>query len=169
MCQTFHVANALKTKDNHLNYLIIYCLWCIQQFEHCVAIGLMILAFILFVFYKRNSSVTYVLCSFLVICIGWSLGLQQLVNPGADPGLFVCKSKFSDAQSSFASGECARYLGGWGVCPPGGLEGSDPQEMFYFWTSGTPFAALGEQLQQKINLMKWETIIAIFSLTDSHN
>jgi hypothetical protein len=32
-----------------------------------------------------------------------------------------------------------------------------------------PFAALGEQLQQKINLMKWEIIIAIISLTDSHN
>jgi hypothetical protein len=47
--------------------------------------------------------------------------------------------------------------------------GHAPQEIFKFWTSETPFAALWEQLQQKINLMKWDTIIAIFSLTDSHN
>ena len=44
-----------------------------------------------------------------------------------------------------------------------------PQEMFYFWTSETPFAALREKLQQKNDLINWKTIIAIFSLTDSSN
>ena len=78
----------------------------------------------------------------------------QIVEVQSELPLSV--SAVFDIQYNCASGEGAWHLGGFG----GIYYTPSPQEIFYFRTSETPFAALWEQLQSKINLMKWATIIA---------